>query len=213
MQADEAAAAAPPSILRRTLPRQLALVRALSSKAARVRPTDAATGGTEAACSPASEALLRRAHGYCVCAASMQAGRQVCSYDHERACHMRRRADSVRAAARVVALQQQQQQHATGGALLGPAQSSPLPPGPPRGRTQRAHPRASARRRAPAGAPRARRRTKTSRTPKGSIADGAAAAAGTDLHARCIASAVDIGSSISDAFSTSRPVRSHSIVL
>ena len=36
-------------------------------EAASVRPADAA-------CSPAFEALLRRAHGYCVCVASRQAG-------------------------------------------------------------------------------------------------------------------------------------------
>ena len=63
---------------------------------------------------------MRRAHGYCVCAASRQEGRQVCSHDHERACRMRRRADGVCAAACVVALQQ----HAAGGALLGQVQSS-----------------------------------------------------------------------------------------
>ena len=67
MQADAAAVMALPRILQRTSSGQLAIVRVLGSEAASVRPADAA-------CSPAFEALLRRAHGYCVCVASRQAG-------------------------------------------------------------------------------------------------------------------------------------------
>ena len=112
MQADTTAAVTPRRILRHTSAGQRALVRALGSEtAARVRPTKEATGGGPTRCcaEPTATASAQRA--------DRQEGRQVRGNDHERACRMRRRADGVRASARVVALQQ----HAAGGGAPGPS--------------------------------------------------------------------------------------------
>ena len=84
-------------------PGSLRVCASLAAKQSACGPPMQPLGGAKAlprlrpACSPASEALQRRAHGYCVCAARRQAGRLVCSHDHELACRMRRDGDGAQA--------------------------------------------------------------------------------------------------------------------